>query len=101
MVPLALVFFAYSTILGWSYYGEKSVEYLFGEKLILPYRALFTVMVFVGALGRVDLIWELADSLNAAMAVPNLIGLLGLAVICRRETRAYIADLARGVGRRG
>ncbi len=101
VVPLALVFFAYSTILGWSYYGEKSVEYLFGEKLILPYRALFTVMVFVGALGRVDLIWELADSLNAAMAVPNLIGLLGLAVICRRETRAYIADLAGGVGRRG
>lgn len=101
VVPLALVFFAYSTILGWSYYGEKSVEYLFGEKLILPYRALFTVMVFVGALGRVDLIWELADSLNAAMAVPNLIGLLGLAVICRRETRSYIADLAGGVGRRG
>lgn len=95
VVPLALVFFAYSTILGWSYYGEKSVEYLFGERLVVPYRALFTAMVFVGTIGRVDLIWEVADSLNAAMAIPNLIGLLGLALVCRRDTRAYFATLAR------
>ncbi len=92
VVPLALVFFAYSTILGWSYYGEKSVEYLFGQALVKPYRAVFTVMVFVGALGRVDLIWELADALNAAMAIPNLLGLLILAGVCRRETRQYLAD---------
>ena len=94
VVPIALVFFAYSTILGWSYYGEKSIEYLLGEGSVKPYRLAFTVMVFVGALGRVDLVWEVADSLNALMAVPNLVGLLLLAAVCRRETRAYLA--ARG-----
>ena len=93
VVPLALVFFAYSTILGWSYYGERSIEYLFGSRLITPYRVVFTAMVFVGAIGRVDFVWQLADALNAAMAVPNLIGLIGLASVCRKETRDYLAGL--------
>ncbi len=96
VVPLALVFFAYSTILGWSYYGERSIEYLFGQRLVTPYRAVFTVMVFVGAIGRVDFVWQLADALNAAMAVPNLIGLIGLASVCRQETRDYLAGLVKG-----
>ena len=95
VVPIALIFFAYSTILGWSYYGEKSITYLLGDRAILPYRAVFTAMVFVGALGRVDLVWELADSLNALMAVPNLIGLLLLSSVLRKETREYIASLSR------
>ena len=93
VVPIALVFFAYSTILGWSYYGEKSIFYLGGERAVVPYRWVFTCMVFVGALGRVDLIWELADSLNALMAIPNLIGLLLLAGILRTETRRYRRQL--------
>ena len=94
IVPLALIFFAYSTILGWSYYGERSIEYLFGERLITPYRTLFAAMVYVGAVGRVDFVWQLADALNAAMAIPNLIGLIALASVCKQETRAYLARLA-------
>ena len=90
VVPLALVFFAYSTILGWSYYGEKSLEFLAGERVVPAYRVVFTIMVFVGSLGRVDLVWQLADSLNALMAIPNLIGLLLLAAVTRRELRDYL-----------
>jgi len=91
VVSLALVFFAYSTILGWSYYGEKSIEYLFGEIAVMPYRVIFTIVVFVGAILHIDLVWQLADTMNAAMAIPNLIGLLLLAGVTRRLTREYIA----------
>ncbi|MFQ5742056.1 MAG: alanine/glycine:cation symporter family protein [Acidobacteriota bacterium] len=93
VVSLGLIFFAYSTILGWSYYGEKSIAYLLGERAVKPYRLLFTLMAFVGAIVHIDLVWELADSMNALMAVPNLIGLLALAAVTRRETRAYIREL--------
>lgn len=93
VVTLALMFFAYSTILGWSYYGEQSIEYLFGEAAILPYRVVFTVIVFVGSVLHLDLVWQLADTMNAAMAIPNLVGLLILAAVTRRETREYIASL--------
>ena len=92
VVSLSLIFFAYSTILGWSYYGEKSIEYLLGEVAVKPYRVLFTAMVLVGALVHIDLVWELADSMNALMAVPNLLGLLILAGVTRRETLAYMAE---------
>ena len=89
IVTIGLILFAYSTILGWSYYGEKSLEYLFGEKWIMPYRALFTLFVAVGAVAELQLVWTLADVMNGLMAIPNLIGLLGLAGVIVVETRNY------------
>jgi alanine or glycine:cation symporter, AGCS family len=89
VVSVGLIFFAYSTILGWSYYGEKSVEYLLGEKSVKPYRLLFVVIVFVGAIVKLDLVWTFADIMNALMALPNLIALLGLSGIVAAETRNY------------
>jgi len=89
VVSIGLIFFAYSTILGWSYYGEKSLEYLLGEKSIKPYRFLFVIMVFVGAVVKLDLVWTFADIMNGLMAFPNLIALLGLSGIVAAETRNY------------
>ena len=92
IVALGIIFFAYSTILGWSYYGEKSLAYLVGEKFAKPYRILFCVFVFVGAVVRLDLVWALSDVMNGLMAFPNLIGLIGLAGIVAAESRAYFAS---------
>lgn len=89
IVSIGLIFFAYSTILGWSYYGEKSVEYLLGEKSVKPYRLLFVLMVFVGAIVKLELVWTFADIMNGLMALPNLIALLGLSGIVAAETRNY------------
>lgn len=92
IVSVGLIFFAYSTILGWSYYGEKSVEYLLGEKSVKPYRFLFVVIVFVGAIVKLDLVWTFADIMNGLMALPNLIALLGLSGIVAAETRNYFKN---------
>ena len=93
IVSVALVFFAYSTVLGWSYYGEKSLEYLLGEKSVRPYRLLFSIMVFVGAvISKVDLVWTFADLMNGLMAVPNLIGLIGLSGVIASETKKYFYE---------
>ncbi len=92
VVSIGLIFFAYSTILGWSYYGEKSVEYLLGEKSVKPYRLLFVIIVFVGAVVKLDLVWTFADIMNGLMALPNLIALLGLSGIVASETRDYLKN---------
>jgi AGCS family alanine or glycine:cation symporter len=91
VVALGLIFFAYSTLLGWSYYGEKALEYLLGPKAVRPYRAVFCVFVFVGAVARLDLVWTLSDIMNGLMAFPNLIALIGLAGVVTAETRDYYA----------
>ncbi len=93
IVALGLVFFAYSTILGWSYYGEKSIEFLLGERSIRPYRLIFTLVVFVGAIMRLDLVWTIADITNGMMAAPNLIGLLGLSGVIVRVTRTHLSSV--------
>jgi AGCS family alanine or glycine:cation symporter len=93
IVTLGLIFFAYSTILGWSYYGEKSIEYLFGSRLILPYRMLFVSFIFVGAVVKLNLVWNFADAMNGLMALPNLIGLLLLSPIIASETRRYLYEM--------
>jgi AGCS family alanine or glycine:cation symporter len=90
MVSISLAFFAYSTLLGWSYYGEKSIEYIFKERAIMPYRVLFTAVVFVGAIVKLDLVWTFADVMNGLMAFPNLIGLLGLSRVVLEETKKYL-----------
>ena len=94
-VGIGIVFFAYSTILGWAYYGERCVEYLFGEGAIRIYRVLWVVAVFVGAGAKLELVWNAADILNGLMALPNLIGLIGLSGVVAEATRRYVVARAR------
>lgn len=89
IVTFGLVFFAFSTLLGWSYYGEKCIEFLFGPKSILPYRLVFIPLIVVGAIGGLRAIWDLADTLNGLMALPNLIGLLLLSPVIVKLTKDY------------
>ncbi len=93
VVAIGLVLFAYSTILGWGYYGEKSFEYLLGEGAVKPYRVAFCVVVFIGAILQLKLVWTVADIFNGLMAFPNLVGLLLLAGVAARETRRYFVTL--------
>ena len=95
IVSISLVFFAYSTLLGWSYYGEKALESLAGVKSILPYRILFCLFVVVGATTELDIVWTFSDITNGLMAFPNLIALLLLSPIIAKETKKYLAK-ARG-----
>ncbi len=92
IVTIGIVLFAYSTILGWCYYGEKSIEYLFGVKSILPYRIVFIMFIGVGAVAKLSLVWNISDTLNGLMAVPNLIGLIMLTPVVVSETKKYFAD---------
>jgi AGCS family alanine or glycine:cation symporter len=89
IVTVCLAMFAFSTMLGWSYYGEKSIEFLLGERAVLPYRALFTVAIFFGAVRSLDFVWSVSDVMNGLMALPNLLGLLLLSGVIARETREY------------
>ncbi len=88
-VALALALFAFTTILGWSYYGERCAEYLFGVKAIIPFRILWVLVVPLGAIAQLNFIWLLADTLNALMALPNLIALILLAPVVFKLTRDY------------
>ena len=89
IVSVGLILFAYSTLLGWSYYGEKSLEYLFGENWVKPYRVIFCIVVFIGAGIKLELVWSIADVFNGLMAVPNLIGLIALSGVIVSETNKY------------
>lgn len=89
VLTLCLVLFAFTTILGWSYYGERCFEFLFGVKHINIYRSIFIIMVALGGFLELDLIWTIADIVNGLMAIPNLIALLALSPIIIAETRNY------------
>lgn len=91
IVAVALAVFAFTTVLGWSYYGERCVQYLFGPAAIWPYRIVWVLALPVGATFNLGLIWLIADTLNAMMAIPNLIGLLILGPLIFRKTRDYWA----------
>lgn len=91
IVAVSLALFAFTTLLGWSYYGERAVEFLFGVKAIVPYRIVWVLAVPVGAITSLDFIWLLADALNAMMAIPNLIALLILSPAIFAMTRNYWA----------
>lgn len=96
IVTFGLIFFAYSTILGWCYYGEKCVEYLFGSRMLLPYRLMYVLFVLLGALAHLDLVWQLADIFNGLMAIPNLIGLLLLSNVVVKETKEFVVRRKEG-----
>ncbi len=90
-LAIAIAVFAFTTILGWAYYGEKCWEYLVGTSVEVPYRVLWTIFVLVGAVTQLDFVWLVADTLNAFMALPNLISLLLLSPVVVRLTREYWA----------
>lgn len=89
IVTIGLIFFAYSTILGWCYYGEKSIEYLFSERWVKGYRIVFVIFVAVGAMLKLEVVWRVSDIMNGLMAFPNLVGLIGLSSIIASETNKY------------
>lgn len=91
IVAFGLIFFAFSTILTWSYYGEKAVEYIFGSRLIKAYRYLWVIMIFIGAVGNLKVVWAMADAMNGLMTIPNLIALLVLSPVIFRESKAYFS----------
>lgn len=92
LIAIALSIFAFTTILGWSFYGEKCVEYLLGVKSLIPYRILWIIMIYFGATADLGFIWLLADTLNAMMALPNLIALLLLSPIVFKLTKEFFAS---------
>lgn len=92
IVTFGLSIFAFTTILGWSVYGERCVEYLFGVKSIVPFRVLWVIAVPIGATAKLSFIWLVADTLNALMALPNLVALLLLSPIVFKLTKAYFED---------
>ena len=91
IVSVSLIFFAFSTILGWSYYGERAIVSLLGNWASVPYRMFFTILSLVGAVTSLELVWTFSDLSNGLMAIPNLIGLLMLSGLVTRETREYLA----------
>jgi AGCS family alanine or glycine:cation symporter len=90
VLTVGLLTFVFSTILGWSYYGEKAAEYLFGPKAIRPYRVLWVVAVMVGSVATLPVVWSFADIANGMMAIPNLVSLLALNGVLVSETRKYL-----------
>lgn len=95
LIAISLAIFAFTTIIGWSFYGERSIEYLFGVKAVKPYRVLWILAVPLGAVVSLDFIWLVADTLNAMMAIPNLIALALLSPIVFKLTREFFAEKAQ------
>ncbi|MCJ2376662.1 sodium:alanine symporter family protein [Vibrio sp. ZSDZ34] len=93
LVSIGLIFFAFTTILGWNYYGERCVVFLMGTKAVLPYKVVFLCLVASGAFLHLDMIWIIADIVNGLMAIPNLIGLILLRQVVIEETKHYFAQI--------
>ena len=93
ILVLGIILFAFSTVLGWAYYGERCIEYCAGKKALVPYRALYILVAAIAPIVSLDLVWTIADILNAFMAIPNLIAVLLLSPIIASETKKYLKDL--------
>lgn len=93
VVAIGLLFFASSTIIGWSYYGEKCFSYLFSKKVVKYYRLAFVTAVFIGAIAKLDVVWTFADIMNGLMAFPNLVGLVGLSGVVIHETKNVLTAI--------
>ncbi|MED5508814.1 MAG: sodium:alanine symporter family protein [Pseudomonadota bacterium] len=94
IVAVATALFAFSTLIGWSYYGEKAIEYLFNARAIIVFRMVFVLVVMVGATRELSFVWNFSDLMNGLMAIPNLIGILLLSGVVRQESRRYFAITA-------
>lgn len=92
VVGLGLMFFAYTTMIAWAYYGDRAIQFLFGPKAILPFRIVFIALILVGALGPLEIVWALADISNVLMAVPNIIAILLLAGMVKKLSDTYFKD---------
>jgi alanine or glycine:cation symporter, AGCS family len=95
IVTIGLILFAYTTILAWSYYGEKCCEYLLGEHSVIAYRILFALVVIPGAALKMEIAWHLADISNGLMAIPNLIALVGLSGVIVKETQVFLSSVEK------
>ncbi len=95
IVAFGIIFFAFSTAISWSYYGDRCIDYLFGKKLVTPYRILYCILLPVGAYIKLEAVWAISDIFNAMMAWPNLIGLIFLSPVVIRMTREYFSDRSR------
>ncbi len=93
ILTLGIIAFAFSTVLGWAYYGERCVEYFSGEKGLIPYRCVYIAVAAIAPVVALDLVWTIADTLNALMAIPNLVAVLLLSNVIIKETKKYINDL--------
>ena len=93
ILVVGIISFAFSTILGWAYYGERCVEYFAGKKGLIPYRVLYIAVAVIAPVVALDVIWDIADILNALMAIPNLIAVLLLSPVIVKETKKYLDDL--------
>ena len=93
IIAVGLALFAFSTVLGWSLYGTRCCEFLFGHKAIKPYQIIFIIVIFVGATMKLDLAWAIADTLNGLMAIPNLIALVALSGVVVKETKRHFSEL--------
>ena len=90
LLSVGIITFAFSTILGWGYYGENAIEYLIGKKYVKHYRILWVIMVMVGSILNLEIVWSLADLMNALMAIPNLVSLILLSGVMAKETQYYL-----------
>ncbi len=95
IVTLGLLLFAFSTIISWSYYGSRAVNYLFGEKSIKPYRYVYALFVFFGSIWGIDIVWHFVDMVITFMTIPNLIALLLLSPVLIRETKNYFSSMSK------
>ena len=92
ILSVCIVLFAFTTMLGWSYYGERCAEFLLGPKVIVPFRVLWVIGVFLGTQMSLELVWKMSDALNGMMAIPNLIALVLLAPVVFKLTREYFLE---------
>lgn len=96
-VAISIMFFAFSTLIGWSYYGERAVEYLLGLKAVVPYKIVFIVVIVIGSVSSLDLVWNISDTLNGFMAIPNLIAITLLSGEVIKMTNDYLARTHKGI----
>ena len=96
IVLISLVLFAYTTMLTWCFYGEKSWQYIFGKTVVVPYRVIFLGFLYIGAIGGLTTVWDIADTLNGLMAIPNLIALIALAKVLVKEKNDFMTGLLKG-----
>lgn len=95
IVAIGIIFFAFSTAISWSYYGDRCIDYLFGQKMVIPYRIVYCTLLPVGAYVKLELVWNISDIFNALMAWPNLIGLVMLSPVVIKQTKSYFSDPER------